>query len=595
MPPNRRMPSALALAVFVAAFVAAACGGEPAPTPVPSVDPAASGATAIPTGSERPFTEGAWPAAGSACDVPGYGGRLGRIETVSARTIRFTLCAPDGAFPARLAHPALGVIDSTAVDIVTADPLAARLVPGSGTFLVEAWAAGENARLGRVMNGSAPLATAAVASPSPTGSPGPGTPPPTIILRWAGSSADRTAAIREAEVDGIDAPNAADLEAMSTVPELVVIPRPGLETAYLGFGTGHGFGQLAVRRAFAQGLDQAALAGAAFPAGSTPATHVAPCDVAGGCAGMDWYEFNGPGGAAALDLAGYDRRQPIPLQFPDAPVPGLPDPAAVAAAVANQLRDSLGVKVEVVATPARELEAAIAAEDVDGLYLGGVASQLADASGFLEPLFGTGSTGTAAARARGVRRALGEAASITEAGARLEAFQAINDRVRSTAPLIPLVHPGSMAAYRADVTGVAISPLGVDPLGAFVPGDRGQLVVMDAVEPAGAWCGVAGTGDALRLCGLVTPGLLAFAGASLDPAPSLASRCDPSEGATVWTCRLRSGLEFTDGKRVDTGDVLASLRAQGDAGSALRAKLLPDAFRAWDDLFGGPVPEVTAP
>jgi len=135
----------------------------------------------------------------------------------------------------------------------------------------------------------------------------------------------------------------------------------------------------------------------------------------------------------------------------------------------------------------------------------------------------------------------------------------------------------------------------VDPLGDFVPGDRSQLVVMETAEPAGAWCAVATSDEALRLCGLVTPGLLAFAGASLVPGPALASRCDPSEGATVWTCRLRSGLEFTDGKRVDAGDVLASMRAQGDAGSALRSKLPPEAFRAWDDLFDGPVPERAAP
>jgi ABC-type transport system substrate-binding protein len=94
----------------------------------------------------------------------------------------------------------------------------------------------------------------------------------------------------------------------------------------------------------------------------------------------------------------------------------------------------------------------------------------------------------------------------------------------------------------------------------------------------------------LRLCALVTPGLYGYDGASLDPVPRLASRCTPSEGATVWTCRLRAGLVTTDGRRLEADDVLASLRAQADAGGALRAAFPAAAFAAWDELFGGPVP-----
>ena len=591
-PIRRRLP-----AVALVALVVAACGDVAPRTPWPSGDPAASGAAGIPVAPERPFETEVWPTAGSACDLPGYEGRIGQIEAVSARTIRFTLCAPDGAFLTRLAHPAMGVIDSTSVDIVAADPAAARLVPGAGQFQVEAWADGENVRLGRVADGTLEAATPAPASPATSGSrpATPASPPVTIVLRWAAASADRVAAVRESEVDGIDAPDASDLERIGTLPELATTPRPGLATAYLGFGTGHRFDQLAVRRAFAQALDAASLARDAFPAGSTAATHVAPCEVAGGCAGTPWYEFNGPAGSAALTMAGYDRGKPIPLHIPDSPVPGLPDPGRVAAAVADQLRDSLGITVEIDVMPAVELSDAVATKGVDGLFLGGVASSLADASGYLEPLFGRGATGPTATRTRGVRRALQEAAGLTEADARRAALAAVNDRVRSAAPIVPLVHPGSTTAYRADVAGVAISPLGTDPLGDFLPGDRSQLVVMQTADPAGAWCAITTSIEALRLCALVTPGLLAFAGASLVPGPSLASRCEPSEDATVWTCRLRGGLTFTDGKRVDAGDVLASMRAQGDAGSPLRASLPVAAFGAWDELFGGPVPATSAP
>ena len=563
---RRRLP-----VLALAALVAGACGNAPGPSPTASDGAGRSALPATAPATERPFERVAWPADGTACDGPGSGPRLGRVEAVSERTVRFTLCAPDGAFLARIAHPSLGIVDAAAIE-AAADPAAVRALSGAGPYRVDAWNPVDNVRLARVAD-----------------TPGAADAAPLIILRWNPSSAARTAALAGAEVDGIDAPDAADLATIDTLPEVLAYNREGLATAYLGFGTGPGFGSADVRRAFAQGIDKAALARAAFPAASAPATHVAPCSVPGGCEGKDWYAFDGPAGTAALQLAKFDRAKTYPLVIPDAPVPGLPGPAAAAEAIRTQLADSLGVKVAVTPMPAADLAAAIAAGKVRGLYLGGVASPLADASGYLEPLFGTNATGTAASRAKGVAAALERAAASTDAGVRMTAFAAANDAVRKTAPVVPLVHAGSAMAFRTDVAGVATSPLGVEALGSFTPGDRRQVVVMQDAEPAGAWCGAASSIADLRLCALVTPGLYAFAPGSLEPVPALATRCSPSQGATVWTCRLPAGRRFSDGAKLDAGDVVASMRAQGDAGSPLRTALPSGAFAAWDALFGGPV------
>jgi peptide/nickel transport system substrate-binding protein len=582
---RRRMP-----ALVLALLVAGACGNGPTITPGPSGGLASPTPTPLPAATERPFARVAWPAGGSACDLEGYTGRLGRVEAVGVRTVRFTLCGPDGAFPARLAHPALGIVDGTSVDLVGRDPGAAREVPGAGAFRVEAWTGGDNLRLARV---AAPDAASATPGPSVTasGTAAPAGPPPVIVLRWEDSSADRTAALRESVVDGIDAPDAADAGELDTLPEISAVARPGLATAYLGFGTGKQLDAAGVRRAFAQALDHAALARDAFPAGSTAATHTTPCDVPAGCAGLPWYEFNGPAASAALDLAKFDRTTAVALHVPDRAIPGMPDPAALAAAIRDQLAASVDVPVEIDPMPPDALAAGIADGSVDGFYLGVVASSLADPSGFLDPLFGEAAAGTVAARrAKGVPPALADAAAITRATEREASFAAVNDAVRASAPIVPLVHPGSVSAYRADVTGVAVSPLGADPLGSFVPGDRRQLVVMSPSEPAATWCAVAGSPESLRLCALVTPGLLGFDGASLVPVPSLASRCTPAQGATVWVCRLQADLTFSDGKAVDAGDVVAFVRAQADAGSPLRDAFPASAFAAWDELFGGPVP-----
>ena len=104
---------------------------------MPSRTTDAPGPSITPQPTERPFAPAAWPARGSACAIDGYEGRLGRVEAVGPRTVRFTLCSPDGAFPARLAHPGLGIIDAVSVDAVADNPVAARTVAGAGGFRVD--------------------------------------------------------------------------------------------------------------------------------------------------------------------------------------------------------------------------------------------------------------------------------------------------------------------------------------------------------------------------------------------------------------------------------------------------------------------------
>jgi peptide/nickel transport system substrate-binding protein len=564
MPRPRR-----ALLVVAASIALAACDAGPAPsTPLTgaSVTPDASASAAAESGA--PFTATSWPEGGSACGTEGYRGELGRIEATDARTVVFTLCAPDGAFLAKLAHPALGILDTSAIARLAADPASARSLAGTGPYRIDAWLPGENVRL-------------VLADPSTAG-PG---HVPTVILRWAADPTQRTIGLQSAIVDGMDAPGSADLDQIATLPELAVTPRNGLATAYLGFGTGSGLGKVAVRRALAGSLDRDTLAGDAMAAGSTTATHVTPCDIDGGCGGRDWYGFNAPAASAALAAAGFDLSSTIPLHIPDRPVPGLPDPAGLAAAVADQLKTNLGLGVRVEPGPLKDYQDALATGKLDGFYLGGVASSIADPAAFLSPLFGKGLKSTAAVRTPAAARAIADAGKTADPSARAEAFTHANEAIRDAASIVPLAHPGSVAAFRADVTGVVTSPIGLDPLGAFTPGDRNQLVFMQATEPDGAYCGNQATGDAYRLCGLVQEGLYGFQPGTMIVEPRLASRCEPNADATVWTCRLHGGVKYSDGARFDAGDVLATFVAQWDRSQPLR-KGSDTPFAAWDALFG---------
>jgi len=565
---RRRLLHALAAISILAASCAPApvvtdappgATGRPIPSPTDSAGP-----------SEVPFTAQAWPRRGTACDIPGYAGEMGRIEAVNARTVRFTLCMSDGAFPAKLAHPALGIFDAATLAAVGTDPGSARSAAGTGPYRVSHW----DDTAGDV------ILEAAGDAPSD------GARTPTIVLRWAASPTQRLADLQSATVDGIDAPGPGEIERIDTQPELALLPRPGLATAYLAFGAGSAFDNVRVRRAIAAGLDREGLASGVLPAGTSAATHLAPCEIPGGCAGQDWYPFDAPMAAADLAATGFDTTVTYPLHVPSAPVPGLPDPLGLAAAVASQLRDGLGIQVSIDAMNPGTFTDGIAAGTLDGLYLDGIASTVADPGAFLGPLLGDGVTSTPSARSRGVSAALAEAARTSDPAARATAFGKANDAVRDLVPLVPLAHPGSMVAFRADVEHVATSPLGIDPLGSLVPGDRRQVVFMQASEPPGAWCGDQVSADAFRLCALVTEPLYRFAPGTLEPEPALADRCSPNGDATVWTCVLRRGVTFTDGASLDAGDVLATFVAQWDMDQPVRAARPGATFAAWQALFG---------
>ncbi len=550
-------------------FLLAACVPESVQTEPPSATPPPT-PTPMASVTEAPFQPAAWPVPGSACALPGYDGLLGRIETLDALTVRFTLCAPDGAFRARVAHPALAILDSTSIGLIAEDRRAARDVPGSGPYRIAAWQDGDNVLLERVAPEAGPVSVT-----------------PTVILRWAGDPATRTDALEDASVDGMDAPGPAQLAEIDTQPELLVTPRPGLSTAFLAFGAGRAFAGAEVRRAIAASLDRGALTMAAFPAGSVVPSHVTPCVIGGACAGDPWFEFNAPAASAALAAASFDLAAEYPLHVPDTAIPGLPDPAGAAEAVRSQLETNIGLRTVVDVMPLVDFRDAVAAGTLDGLYLDGVASSLADATGFLQPLFGEGVRTTPARRAPDASKALAKAAPIADADERAGAMGDVNDAIRDAAVIVPLAHPGSVAAFRSDVTGVELSPLGLDPLGATTPGDRPQLVFTQATEPAGAWCGDQDSPDALRLCGLVTESLYGFAPGTTDAGPALARRCSPDAAALVWTCQLQADRVYADGKAVDAGDVLASFVAQWDRTQPVRAAAGDASFPAWDALFGG--------
>lgn len=551
-----------------ACLVVAACGTPDVVSPAPASSGPAPSASATPAASDMPFVRTAWPETGSACDSLGGGSSsqatLGRVEAVDARTVVFTLCAPDGAFLARLAHPSMGIVNAADLARVADNPSALRDLAGQGAYRVVQWS-DDNVQLARV----GPATAAATA--------------PTVILRWAADPATRTQDVVQASVDGIDAPTGAGLDAAATTPSLTAVPRVLLATTVLGFGQGAAFADARIRRAISGGIDRAGLADTLAP-GTSAADHIPPCQVPNGCAGGAFRGFNAPSAVATMQGLNFNFDTPYTLTIPDSPLPGLPDPAGTAGAVAAQLAGNLGLNTRVTVLPAAQFRSAVDGGSISGLYLDGVATTLADAAAFYGPVFLDHPSSLAATRAGSAIGDLRKAGTQADPTVRSASYAAAATKIRDSAPVAPLVHPGAETVFLTDVKGAATSPLGADPLGAMTAGDRGQVVFEQAASPGSGWCGAEPSLDAYRLCGLVTDGLYGYAAGSLSPVPRLAASCTANSDATVWTCRLRPPAAAAS-LSLDAADVVATIRAMADPTDPVHQALGDAAFSAWTQLF----------
>ena len=419
---------------------------RPAPTgPLAGESPTPDPSGSAPPATEEPFTAATWPVAGTACGGEGYRGEMGRIEAPDARTVVFTLCAPDGAFLGKLAHPALGILDAAAIERLAADPGTATSLAGTGPYRIDAWTPGENVRL--VLAGDK---GAEAAAPDEV---------PTVILRWAADPLQRT----------IGAPVGDRGRHRRAGP---VGPRPDRDPAR------------ADRRPAQRPRDRlprvrdrvrAGQAGRAPRARREPRPRDArPRRVPGGhdrCHPRRAVRHRGRLWRArvvrvqrARRVRGPRHRRLRPRRRGPARLPGptRPRPARPARArrrdprPAHRRTSASTSKLEPL--PLSDYQDDLAAGKLEGMYLGGVASSIADPAAFLAPLFGKGVKSTPAARTPDAARAIADAGKTADPNQRAEDFARANEAIRDAASLIPLAHPGSVTAFRTDVTGVVTSP-----------------------------------------------------------------------------------------------------------------------------------------
>jgi ABC-type transport system substrate-binding protein len=575
----------VALAVIVA--VAGSACGAPDRSADPTRRPTATGlpATPAPSGpSAIPFAPMTYPDGDAApcgqTEPPDtvhdiYTGTLKRISSPDAATVVFELCEPDVAFPARLASPTLAINDTawleTRIDPDRSNEQAiVAEVNGTGPFRLEAWNRGSDITLVRHDAYWGPRARTEL-----------------LVFRWDQTPARRVSELAAGTVDGVDAVDPGDVDAVAADPDLRLVPRGGLNIAYLGFNDAYApFDDLGVRRAIAMAIDRTALLEVGFPPGSEVASHITPCSIPGGCEGTGWWEYDPAGARDLLTQSGYAEGFSTTIHIGDTPRDYLPDPMAVAVEVQRQLRANLAIETTIETRPFDEYVTAAESGKLSGIHLLGTRARYPDVTSFLEVLLGPGAPREFGTRSPDITRPISRGAATVDEAARAKAYAGANTQIRSRVPLIPLVHVGGMTAYRADVRGSHASPLGLDWFAAMTPGDRTQVSWMQATEPAGLYCADESDPDTLRVCAQLGEGLYGASVGSAAVTPTLAEGCTPDAELTTWTCILRSDVRFHDGARLDASDVVLSFAVQWDAEHPLH-RAREGSFERFASLFGG--------
>jgi ABC-type transport system substrate-binding protein len=555
------------------AIVFSACNSAASPSPsassgassAPSVAPASQPA------SEAPYTGVSYPESGDApCGTAPYTGEFKKITAKDRLTVEFQLCQPDVAFLSKVAFSAFGIQDSDYLDKHATDKSYLTTPNGTGPYKLKTWEKGNRLVFEANPNywGSKALT-------------------PNLEFRWSDQAAQRWLELQSGSVDGIDNPGTDDIAAIKANSDVTFYPRAGLNTLFIGMNnTVAPWTDENVRKAIALGIDRQQIVDNFFPEGSEVATHFVPCAIPFGCEGDDTWGFDAAQGKQLLQAANFDFSKTYKLSFRAAVRGYLPDPPQIATAIKAQLKDNLGINVELDLQESGAFLDANAAGTLPGLWLLGWGADYPDPTNFLDYHFGSGSGKKFGKPFDDIVAALNKGAQSADDATRKAAYAEANNLIKQHVPAVIVAHGGSGTVFKADVTGAHSSPLSNEIFSVMKAGDRDTLVWMQNAEPLSLYCGDETDGETLRACEATNESLYAYKVGGTDVEPALATECKPSADLMTWTCTLRDGVTFHDGAAFDANDVVASYAAQWDTKNKNHVGR-SGAFEYFPGLFGG--------
>ena len=561
---NRLLRVVSLVAVF--AMLLAACGA-PAAAPsgeVPAAAEAPAAEAAAPAVEEGPFE----PMSVSAPDCD-YGGNFKTIESIDQYTVKFTLCTPDVAFPAKAAFSAYGIHDAGYLESTGGGGDLIDNPVGTGPYTFVEWRRGDQL----IMK----------ANPDYWGSKA---IPENLIFRWSAESAQRLVELQAGTVDGIDNPGPDDFDVVTADANLQLKLRNGTNIFYLGMNNrNQPFDNERVRQAFAMGIDRQRLVDNFFPAGSSVAKQFMPPAIFGYSEGQDWYEYDPEQAKQILTEEGVLPGFETTITYRDVVRVYLPNPGVVAQDLQAQLAD-LGVDAQIVVMESGAFIDAADRGEIDGFHLLGWGADYPDATNFLDFHFGQGASDQFGDGFPDVWEALSAGGSQATAETRQPFYDTANELIKQHVPMIPISHGGNGAAFKADVVGAYASDIGAEQFGRMDPGGRDTFVWLQNGEPSGLYCADETDGEALRACEQINESLLAYEPGTAKVIPSLATEWSANEDLTEWTFTLREGVKFHNGASFDANDAVMSFVVQWDAAHPLHVGR-DGSFTYFPGLFGG--------
>ena len=516
----------------------------------------------------KPYKEQAFAPLSVAAPNCDYGGIVKEIKTVDALTVEFDLCKPDPAFLPKVAFSVFSVQPKEYIEYAMMDGKILEKPVGTGPYSVETWARGDSITFKRNDNYWGEKAKTK-----------------TLVFKWAAEGAARLLELQSGTVDGIDNPTPDDFDKIKADPTLQLKDREALNVFYIGMTNTHPpFDNIKVRQAVAMSIDRQRIVDNFLPKGSIVASHFTPCSIPNGCVGDDYYTFDPAAGKALLAEAGFPDGFKTTITMRDVVRGYLPEPGVVATDIQAQLKENLNIDAEIVVMESGAFIDATASGSVGGLHLLGWTGDYPHITNFLDYHFGKNQTqfGTPYPD---IYENLEKGAQLADPKAAEPFYVAANNAIKKEVPAVIVSHAGSADAFRADVEGAHASPLGNEYFAVMKPGDRETMVWMQNAEPISLYCADETDGESLRACEQVLESLLSFKVGGTEVLPGLATSCDPNADLTVWTCKLRDGVKFHDGSKLDAADVVESFAVALDAANPLH-KGNTGAFEYMTTLWG---------
>jgi ABC-type transport system substrate-binding protein len=507
------------------------------------------------------------------CGADGYAGNFQSLEIVDAMTVKFTLCAPDPAFPSKIAFEGFPISPSEYIESTGGTGDLVQKPIGTGPYMLENWDLGNEMVLSRYDGYWGEPAKEA-----------------TAVIRWNSEATSRLTELQAGTVDGIAGVGTGDFAVVESDPNLVLLPGSITNVFYLGLNnTKPPLDNLQVRQAISHAIDKQRIVDNYYPSGSVVATQFMPPVLFGYTPEVEPLAYDVDLANQMLDEAGFPMdangvRFELPLNYRDVVRGYLPTPGSVAVDIQEQLAQ-VGIQLNI---EVMESGAFLDASDAGQLsiYLLGWGMDYPDATNFLDFHFGSGASAQFGDKFDEITGPLTRAAQLGDPDERYAIYIEANTALRDLVLMVPIAHGANANAWKASIDGAYVAQVGVTSLSLMEDPDDDNIIFMQNAEPISLYCADETDGETFNACGQISEPVLSYNPDTGEVIPWLADEFSVNEDATEYTLHLRDGVTFHDGSALDAMDVYLSYLVQWDAANPMHVGRDGN-FTYFSAFFGG--------